>query len=615
MSDLSERAHRARPLLDVDDLQVFSKVKGARKTIVSGISFSVGRGEIVGIVGESGSGKSISMKAVMGLLPRGIEHRGRVVFDGLDLSNASDREWRDVRGKRIARLPQDPFTMLNPYMRCGTQILGDGPLALSTAERRQRQSEIRKRMAEVGIADEAVAGRYPFQLSGGLRQRVGIAAALAQDPALLIADEPSTALDATTQARVFELFADLRARRRMSMVLITHDLRVAFDVCDRVFVLYAGQILESGPSQAMEAEPLHPYTAGLFLSEPNIERKMPSLDALPGNVPDPDDVKEKCALCDRCKWHEPACEHEKPKIVRVDEGRYTKCRRITEIRASIRQEISTFRGAGGAVVSIPGRASLARVRDLSKVYGRGTHAVEAVKGVSLDVSIGECVALVGESGAGKTTVGRCVVGLEQATSGTIELAGDASHRIRPDLVQMVFQDPYSTLDPVMSIGRTLTSVCPQRMTPKQRRSWVGERLEEVGLSSKFADRRPAALSGGERQRVAIARALAANPRLVVCDEPVSALDVSVQAHILALLDRLRRDRGVAYLFVTHDLCVVRQLADRVYVMKDGEVVEHGTCDQVLDNPRHPYTIALRDAVPGASREKSSKLRVQEVGAG
>ena len=454
----------------------------------------------------------------------------------------------------------------------------------------------------------------PFQLSGGMCQRVALAAALARDPELLIADEPSTALDVTTQAEIMKLLKRVQVERGMSMILITHDLRLAFSTCDRVYVLYAGSLLEVGDTRGVERDPQHPYTLGLLLSEPPAEKRVPRLIAIRGSVPRPDDVADRCAFTDRCDWAADICRIAKPALSEIAPGRFSACVRLRDIEEDMRAlrrralEPMPARREGRA-----GEAPLLRVRNLEKTFLlRRGEPVQALKGVSLEIAPGESVGLVGESGSGKTTLGRCIVGLETPTSGTIEVDGvsasdygalsrDERSRIRRT-VQMVFQDPYSTLNPRHSVrrslGEALRTIGQFGETAHAR---VHDLLRDVGLPEDYSGRRPASLSGGERQRVAVARSLAIGPKILVCDEPVSALDVSVQAQILNLFKRLHDELGLSYLFITHDLAVVRQVADRVYVLYRGEVVEEGATEDVMSRPQHPYTKRLIDSIPGSAR--------------
>ncbi len=599
----------ASTLLSVRGLRIWAEPEGRRRTIVAGLDLDVGRGEAVGIVGESGSGKSLTARAIIRLLPDGVRSEGSILFEGTDLASLSEAEMRLVRGRRVSLMFQDPFTMLNPLLRCGEHILEMLP-ATGREERHVARSEMARRLREVGIDPDAVAPRYPFELSGGMRQRVALAAALARDPELLIADEPSTALDVTTQAEILELLRGIQRARRMGLILITHDLRVAFSICDRIYVLYAGNLLEVAGSHELEAAPLHPYTLGLLLSEPPVDRKLERLVPIPGSVSAPDDVADRCAFAPRCRWATDVCTTGRPLLAQVGPGRWSSCIRVHDIAgemAALRE-----RSLAPAPPSPPSHQPLLVVEGVSKTFipGRGRH-VEALRGVSIQIDDGESVGLVGESGSGKTTLGRCLVGLEEPDAGRISVAGiDASHAVRLSrsersvlrrTVQMIFQDPYSTLNPRHSVGWTLaealrTADAGLRGAALQRA--VSALLERVGLPAAYATRRPAALSGGERQRVAIARALAVRPKLLVCDEPVSALDVSVQAQILNLFRRLQAESGIAYLFITHDLAVVRQVVDRLYVLYRGEVVEEGPADVVLDQPKHPYTRRLIASIPG-----------------
>jgi peptide/nickel transport system ATP-binding protein len=599
-------------LLEVRQLRIRA---GARE-IVAGIDLQLDPGEALGIVGESGSGKSLTGRAISGILPRGVESDGAIVYEGRDLLALDRRAMSRVRGREVAMIFQDPFTMLNPLMRCGAQIVelirDDRGQRL---DRRSRRREAQTRLEEVGIEDPSIADAYPFELSGGMRQRVGIAAALALDPKVLIADEPSTALDVLTQRGVLARLRELQSSRGMSLILITHDLRVAFSMCDRVNVLYAGSMLESAAAPDLEGDPRHPYTLGLLLSEPPADRRVAQLRAIPGSVPDPGSVAGSCPFAPRCGWAQAECLEGAPPLLDVGGGRLSACRRQAEIRA----EMSALARAAGAEGEVATRASgatsaLVVVKELSKTFvaSRADRRVSALDRVSIEIGAGERVGLVGRSGSGKTTLGRCLVGLEDPTGGQVVIAGiDASSRgalSRAQLralrgtVQMVFQDPYSTLNPARTVGSTLEEAITAGGGPERKtRGLTVEMLERVGLPARHAALKPAALSGGERQRVAIARALATNPRLLVCDEAVSALDVSVQAQILNLLLSLHRDTGVSLLFITHDLAVVRQVADRLYVMREGAIVEKGPTEAVLDAPAHPYTQALLSAIPRADR--------------
>jgi len=601
------------PLLSIRGLRIASRLDSGENTILSGLDLDLAAGETLGIVGESGSGKSISARAVVGLLPEGVHATGEIRYGGRDLLSLDRRALQRVRGSEIAMIFQDPFTMLNPLMRCGQQITGllrdDRGKRLG---RDARRAAAEQRLAEVGISDPGVVDAYPFELSGGMRQRVGIAAALALDPKLVIADEPSTALDVTTQKEILGRLKELQQSRGMGLILITHDLRVAFGMCDRIAVLYAGGLLEQAPAEAVEEAPRHPYTLGLLLCEPPGDRRLAELSVIPGSVPQPDEVAGACRFAARCEWCRPECTAGEPPLLEVGPGRLSACIREAEIADEMAAARAAASQRGHLELAARERAPLVEVREVSKLFGgrHGGREVAALQRVSIELGAGESVGLVGESGSGKTTLGRCLLGLETPTSGSIVVDGieasdyqalpAAQRRELRRTVQMVFQDPYSTLNPVRTIGTTLAEALTVH-EPRLRnvRDRVGELLERVGLPAAYAARKPSALSGGQRQRVAVARALAANPRLIVCDEAVSALDVSVQAQILNLLVSVREQTGVSYLFITHDLAVVRQIVDRIYVLRHGEIVEAGPADAVLDRPQHPYTRSLVASVPRA----------------
>ena len=597
----------AEGFLAIEDLAI--SVGGVTLTMPT--SFRLARGETLAIVGESGSGKSLTAKAIAGLLPPGLTATGSVLLEGRELNGLGEREWQKLRGRRISMLLQDPFTMMNPVMKAGLhldEMLRGDP---HFRDRKARRAEVERRLAEVGIADPAVADRFPFQLSGGMSQRVALAAALARDPEILIADEPSTALDVTTQAEIMQLLKRAQQQRGMSLILITHDLRLAFSTCDRVLVLYAGSVVEIGRAAELGAGPFHPYSSGLLLSEPPAAMRVKRLVAMPGRVPAAQTVTAQCPFADRCDWVDERCRAARPALEQRAPGRYSRCLRQPEIQS----ELDALRPAAlEAARPVPARPeaerALVQVRDAVKTFP-GKLETRALKGVSLHVAPGESVGLVGESGSGKTTLGRCLVGLETLSAGGIEIDGiaaqnfealppnDRAHLRRT--VQMVFQDPYSTLNPRHTVGRTLEESLRVSPFAGEVRTEIARLLTEVGLTPAYALRRPAQLSGGERQRVAVARALAVSPRLLVCDEPVSALDVSVQAQVLNLFKDLQAARGLSFLFITHDLAVVRQIADRIVVLYLGEVVEEGPVDQVLSHPQHPYTKRLIASIPASAQ--------------
>jgi peptide/nickel transport system ATP-binding protein len=594
-------------LLDVRNLRLTTGGPMRIQQITTGIDLHVSDGETIAIVGESGSGKSLTAKAIARILPPGVQASGTITFAGRDLLALSERAMRDVRGARLSLLLQDPFTMLNPLMRSGVHVAEMLRHRPEFRGRAKLDAAVTQRLEEVGISGRDVARRYPFQLSGGMAQRVALAAALAGDPKLLIADEPSTALDVTTQAEIIALLKRVQRQRGMGLILITHDLRLAFSICDRIYVLYAGSMLEVGAGKAVEQAPAHPYTLGLLLSEPPAKQRVPILAAIPGTVPRPDEVANSCPFAPRCRWAEAVCHAGAPKLAELSPGHWSACIRLPEISGEMRE---LHRRVLAEPLTIPARAldssALLRTQALSKSYSNGrAPALQALRAATIEIHPGESVGLVGESGSGKTTLGRCLVGLQTPTSGSITVDGiaasdvaalsSADRRRLRRTIQMVFQNPYATLNPRHSIGWVLREALT--MGGGGDGTAVAELLQQVGLPASYMERLPSALSGGERQRVAIARALAVRPKILVCDEPVSALDVSVQAQILNLLTRLRLDHGLAYLFISHDLAVVRQMVDRLYVLYLGEIVEQGPTEQVMRNPQHPYTRKLLAAMP------------------
>ncbi len=598
------------PLLSVRDLRIGVPMPGGpSRRLIDGISFDIGHGETVGFVGESGSGKSLTAKALVGLLPRPLTCSGSITFDGAELLTTGRPGFAAIRGRGISLLLQDPFTMLNPARSAGDHIIE----TLRTTHGREvarganLRAEVGRRLREVGIDNPAVADRYPFELSGGMSQRVALAASLAGDPQLLVADEPTTALDTTTQKEILDLLLRIQQARQMSLVLISHDLNLAFSVCRRLLVMYAGSVVETAPSDELRAAPLHPYSADLMRSVPSATHYQPVLLDIAGTVPTVDEVSAQCGYASRCSHTQDPCLADKPGLASVGPDRESACVRIEELRREPDRQPEL-------VTAPPDRTSTAQrpavliVKDLHKTYGRGAATQAALSGVSFEVHQAESVGIVGESGSGKTTIAKILLGLERASSGQAQLAGtDISDYRRLDAtdrktarrtIQCVFQDPYSSLNPLHTIGYALAEALRQREVPDSQRAAEAEALlERVGLPAATAARLPSALSGGQRQRVAIARSLAVNPQLLICDEPVAALDVSVQAQVLRLLRSVRDEGAVSLLFITHDLAVVRQVADRVIVLCRGEIVEQGATEQVLNQPSHDYTRRLIAAMP------------------
>jgi peptide/nickel transport system ATP-binding protein len=584
----------------------------------------VAPGETLGLVGESGCGKSMTVLSVMRLLPPGGEIAGgRVMFGGRDLASLPRREMAALRGNRIAMVFQDPMTSLNPTMSVGAQIAEAFRLHrdVSTAQARERAVEVLDLVRIPGA--RARARDYPHQFSGGMRQRVVIAMALACEPDLLIADEPTTALDVTTQRQILDLFDELRSRFGMAIILVTHDLGVVAGRADRVSVMYAGKIVESAPSGELFRRPRHRYTQALLRATPDgSHRSHGRLESIPGLPPDLADPPGGCRFAGRCSHVTPECRAQVPELTLESGDHAVACVHPVPSGAPARAagrpaaSVSEAGPAGGAAVAGPILSCRELVKDFSVGRGLlpGRHAVRisAVAGVSLDIAEGETFGLVGESGSGKSTIARLMVALERPTSGSVLLGGkELSSLSRRDLraerrgLQLVFQDSATALDPRMRVGSILAEpMWLQHMGDSAgRRAAVRRLLDEVAMPSRATERYPHEFSGGQRQRIALARALALRPRVIVADEPVSALDVSVQAQILNLMVELQREHGLTYVLVSHDLSVVRYLTDRIGVMYLGKLVEIGPRDEVSERPLHPYTRSLIDAgEPGLSDE-------------
>jgi peptide/nickel transport system ATP-binding protein len=559
--------------LVVEDL----RVEGPAGPIVHRMDFTVRSDETVALVGESGSGKSMTAKAIIGLLPPAVTATGTVRLASAEVDLGSGAAALDsLRGRHISLLLQNPFTSLSPVHRCGQQIAAALPRAQRTDD------EIARRLDEVDLPIR-VARQYPFELSGGMRQRVALAASLASDPEVLIGDEPTTALDVTTQREVLDLLHRIQTERGMALVLITHDLALARERGDRLLVMYAGRLMEAGRGTDLFERPQHPYTAVLRDSEPPLHHRVERLVSAPGAVPRPGDLVAGCPFSPRCPYADDVCHSQMPPL--VGETAQVACWHPLSKDAAVT-------AAPAAVGSVtPSVADpLLVVHELSKRFSPS--APPALDAVSVTVGVGESVGIVGESGSGKTTLARCLVGLETTDSGTIEWASDVPQARR---AQIVFQDPHSALNPAMTVGATLAEAL---RAGGRSRSDVPELLDMIGLPESYARRKPRGLSGGEQQRVAIARALAPDPQLLICDEAVSALDVSVQAQILNLLADLTQRLGLTLLFITHDLAVVRQVASRLYIMQRGQVVDSGYTESILANPSHSYTQSLLASVPG-----------------
>jgi peptide/nickel transport system ATP-binding protein len=606
------------PILAVRDLTVSFPSEVGRVEAVRGLNYDLAAGEVLGIVGESGSGKSVSSMAVMGLLPEQARVTGSVRFQGVELLGKPDAELSRIRGRKIAMVFQDPLSALTPVYTVGDQIAEAVQVhrkGISTAAARDRAVEL---LDLVGIPNaSARAGAFPHEVSGGMRQRVVIAMAIANDPDLIIADEPTTALDVTVQAQVLELLKTAREVTGAAVVLITHDLGVVAGITDRVMVMYAGRAVETAPVDELFAHPRMPYTLGLLGSLPRLDAdERRPLVPIEGQPPSLTDMPPGCPFDPRCPLAVDLCREVEPDLEPVDghADHRAACHRSGELERRDAAEVY-----GATAVEAPPeeprdrRPVVLRVEDMIKhypvqkgtIFRRRVGTVQAVDGISFDIREGETLGLVGESGCGKTTTLMEILGLTSPERGDVEvlgrdvatLTGKDRTRLRRD-IQVVFQDPIGSLDPRMPVGDILAEPLTAHGVPRETiRARVPELLRLVGLRPEHAVRYPAEFSGGQRQRIGIARALALEPKLLVLDEPVSALDVSIQAGIINLLEELRVRLGLAYLFVAHDLSVVRHVADRVAVMYLGRIVEIGDVRTVFRAPQHPYTQALLSAIP------------------
>jgi peptide/nickel transport system ATP-binding protein len=541
-------------LLEVEDLRVEFPTEEGVVNAVNGVSFALEQGRTLGIVGESGSGKSVCALSTMGLTrAQGARTSGRILFEGTDLLILPERDMRRLRGNELAMIFQDPLSSLHPLYRVGAQI-AEGIRAHREVTRRAAQEQAIALLDLVGLPEPSRrVDAYPHELSGGMRQRVMIAMALANEPKLLIADEPTTALDVTVQAQILTLLRRLREELGMALVLVTHDLGVVAEMADEIAVMQAGLIVERGTAEQVLAAPAHPYTQGLLRSSPTLERH----DQSPNRHDDDNDKREP----------------------------------LLEVRDLVKR-FPVTRGV---------------------VFQRQVAHVEAVAGVSFELRRGEALGLVGETGCGKSTTARLIMRLLEPTAGEIRFEGhDIAHLRGPALkaarreMQIVFQDPYSSLNPRKTAGSIVGepfAIHGLHPNKAERRRAVGELLDRVGLRPEHHNRYPHEFSGGQRQRIGIARALALGPKLLIADEPVSALDVTIQAQILDLLRELRRELGLTLLLISHDLAVVRQMADRVAVMRAGKIVELASNETLYSSPEHPYTRELLASVPGLGRDR------------
>ncbi|GAB3923718.1 ABC transporter ATP-binding protein [Microlunatus endophyticus] len=592
-------------VLEVEQLSVRIPTEDGNVHAVQEVSFSVEAGTIFGIVGESGSGKSVLTQAISGLMPFA-EITGSARFDGVDLLTMRPEELQSMRGRRIGMIFQDPLSSLHPYYTIGSQIteLIHAHERVSPAAAKARTIEL---LAKVGISDAGTRfSSYPHQFSGGMRQRVMIAMALALNPPLIIADEPTTALDVTVQAQIIELLQEVQQESGATIVMITHDLGLLSTIASDVMVMYAGNRMEIGARAEIFGRPAHPYTAGLLLSSPANYTPGEELVPIPGRPPSLLQPAALCPFLERCESAVDDCRRLPPPVRVYADGGRSACwlehkapateRRPATVAA---RKISRHRAANVLAAS---------VQDVRLTYRTGPlgrrKSVPVLKGIDLEIHRGETLGLVGESGCGKTTLARVIAGLAPVTEGVVTVAGAdlqyinraAWRRMRRE-VQLVFQDPFGSLNPRRRVGSIIGDPyrIHERLSGAQRRSRVQSLMELVGLNPEHYNRFPSEFSGGQRQRIGIARALALQPELIICDEPVSALDVSIQAQILNLLKSLQQEFGLTYLFISHDLAVVRHICDRIAVMDGGMIIELADADSIYDAPQQEFTRTLLSA--------------------
>jgi len=612
------------PLLSVSDLTAAYQTHVGEVRALAGVSFEVAAGEALALVGESGSGKSTAALAIMGLLGPEARLSGSISFKGDDLARLGAAKLRKTRGRDISIVFQDPFTSLNPSLPIGRQV-AEPLIEHFGLPREEAMRRATAALAEVGLPEpQALLGAYPHQLSGGMQQRVLIATALVCDPALIVLDEPTTALDVTVEAHILDLLDQIRRMRKIGMLFITHNLGVVNRIADRVCVIYAGRVLEVGTKNEVLSAPAHPYTKGLLASLPRLNARegRKRLAPIGGRFPDLTAIPTGCIFRPRCPFAEDKCA-EPQALVPVKSAQLARC-----WKAAVLENVPWPAAAPSAAVSRSGerKVELFAARNVAKTYVLTSRRngfewrkrfgvpwpafkrirITAVDGVSFTLDSGEILGLVGESGSGKSTLGRLSIRLIEATRGQVLFNGEDITKQRGSALiafrraaQIVFQNPDSSLNPRRTVGDAIARAVKlhANVPSTRRRAHVEQLMERVGLPRNYYDRYPHQLSGGEKQRIGIARALATNPVIVVCDEPVSALDVSVQATVLNLLSDLRDEFGLSYLFISHDISVVAHMADRIAVMFAGKIVEAGSVTAVLEPPYHPYTEALLAAIP------------------
>ena len=621
-----------RPVLEIEGLCISYETEAGVLQPVRNVSLTVYEHESFGLVGESGSGKStLAMGAIRYLAINGRVTDGSVRLNGVELLDLSAKDLRALWGASIGIVYQSPLSALNPSIQIGKQLAEVARLHLGM-DRGAANTRVGEMLAKVAMPDpEAVMKRYPHQLSGGMLQRCVIAMALMTDPALLIMDEPTTALDVTTQAVVLDLVADLKREFDSAILYITHDLGVVTKICERVGVMYAGEFMEQASLRELFRRPLHPYTLDLLGCVPRFETTpvKRSLVTIPGSIPRLDELPEGCIFAPRCRFVEEACREARPPLLEVENDHMSACRRwqvvpppveylreATEALAAVEADTQ----ADVALVEVDDTKTYFKGPSSGLVPGRRTHrTVRAVDGITVTVNEGQTLGIVGESGSGKTTVARAIIGLTPATGGDIRLHGRSLARATGDRrrsvlkeIQMVFQNPDASLNPTRAVGEAIMRplVLLGGMGREEAKRRAGELLQAVSLPASYFDRLPSEISGGEKQRVAIARAFAAEPELILCDEPISSLDVSVQGSLMNLLMQLQAEQRTSYVFISHDLSAVQHLSDTIAVVYLGRIMELGDAVRVLTPPYHPYTEALLSAVPVADPDvKQTPIRL------
>ncbi|MEO5973830.1 MAG: ABC transporter ATP-binding protein [Ilumatobacteraceae bacterium] len=609
------------PTLELRELQVAYRVRGIYRTVLRDVSFKIAPGESYGLVGESGCGKSTAAFAAMRYLPRnGVISSGSIHFEGRDLTNVSWKEIRELRSRAISMVYQNPITALNPTIRVGVQVAES--YMLLGHSKRDSLVLAKEALRKVQIADPpAVMRRYPHQLSGGMAQRVVIAMALASNPRLLVLDEPTTGLDATVEAEVLDLIRGLRAESGTSVLFISHNLGVIRTMCDRVGVLYAGSIVEEGDTQTILSTPSHPYTVGLLRCIPKggLQKRHDRLDTIPGTPPPLGAKLSGCVFVDRCSLAQNICRLENPPLFDLGVGHLSRCY-FHDQAANLPRSIAVTGIAQRTEKFVTDNdAPLLALSHVTKTFKHDGHDIRVLTEIALHLAAGETLGLVGESGSGKTTLARLVLGLTNPDAGsTILLDGTALGATLADRsanevgsVQIIFQNPDSALNRRHSVTRIVSRAVEKlaglsKDLSKERARTL---LTDMSVDPLLHSVKPAQLSGGLKQRVAIARSFAGNPKLVVCDEPTSALDVSVQATILNLLADLQATENVSYLFISHDLGVVRYLSDRIAVLYLGRIMELGTAETVFSGPHHPYTEALVSSIPAIDGSARQRIRL------